>query len=280
MATATKSKSTAVAKKAEAAGGDVALAGWADSGATGFEGTDSSELKIPFINLLQSNSELVEDGKAKAGQFYNNVMGDIVDDFIIVPCARERVFVEWVPVDDGGGLVEVHQPDSEFVTKAIAANDGSTRDIKVADGAHDLVETIYLYCLIVSEDGSFLRAVISFSSSKLGRYREFYTKASSQQVLINGRRITLPMWAHRYMVSSDEQVSKRNGKKFKNIVVKFDGDTASDARLNPDDILAIAGKEFHDMVIGGEAKADMSTADRAENAGGSGSAEGDEEIPF
>lgn len=277
MATTKKAGTTAVAVKDQA---NTALATYGNVGATGFEGADSSELAIPFINLLQSNSELVEAGKAKAGQFYNNVMETILDSFEIVPCARERVFVEWVPVDDGGGLVAVHKPDSDFVTKAIAANGGSTRDIKVADGKHDLVETIYVYVLLLGESGVPERAVISFSSSKLGRYRQFFTKASQQQIMVGDRRITLPMWAHKWTVGSEEQVSKRNGKKFKNITLDFTGGVASGARLNPDDPLALAGAEFHDMVIGGLAKADMSTMDKGDAPGAAGEADGEGNIPF
>lgn len=274
---AKKNAGSAVAVKEE---NTSALAAYGDYGATGFEGADSSELAIPFINLLQSNSELVEAGKAKAGQFYNNVMETILDQFEIVPCARERVFVEWVPVDDGGGLIAVHKPDSEFVTKAIAANGGSTRDIKVADGKHDLVETIYVYVLLLSESGVPERAVISFSSSKLGRYRQFFTKASQQQIMVGERRITLPMWAHKWTVGSEEQVSKRNGKKFKNITLDFSGGVASGARLTPDDPLARAGAEFHDMVAGGIAKADLSTLDKGEGSGASGEVDEDGKIPF
>ncbi|AAT69487.1 gp11 [Alphaproteobacteria phage PhiJL001] len=262
----------AVAKKEETALAEA----WGDyAGATGYEDADRSELAIPFINLLQSNSELVEENKAKAGQFFNNVMETIHDSLTIIPCARQRVFVEWVPIDDGGGLVAVHEPDSAFVQKAISLNDGSTRDIKVADGKHELIETIYLFVLVLDEDGNAERAVISFSSSKLKKYRQFFTKATSQTVAVNGRKIKLPLWAHRWTVVSEDDVSKTNGRKFKNISLQWDGDTAKECRLTPRDELFAMGQGFHDMVAGGEAKADLSTVDKAE-----GSSEDGEEIPF
>lgn len=266
----------AVAKKE-----DAALAAWGDysGGDTGFENTDRSELAIPFINLLQSNSEMVEAGDAKAGQFYNNVMETVVDDMIIVPVARQRVFVEWIPVDDGGGLVGIHEPDSEFVVGAIKANEGSSRDLKVNDGKHDLVETIYLYSLVQGADGEFERAVVSFSSSKLKKYRQFFTKASSQMLSIKGQKFQLPLWAHRWELSSVEEVSKRNGKKFKNLSMRFDGDSAKEARLTPADELFQAGEDFHDMVVGGFAKADLSTVDAPTDAPAA-SQDDDVDIPF
>jgi hypothetical protein len=266
-------KSNAVAKASSQA-----VADWGDyaGNSTGFEGADRSELAIPFINLLQSNSEVVEDGNAKAGQLYNNVMETIHDELTIVPCARQRVFVEWVPVEDGGGLVAVHEPDSDFVKTALKAHDNNPRDMKVdgEKGQHDLVETIYLYCLVVDEDGGLERAVISFASSKLKKYRQFFTRASSQMMSVNGRKFNLPLWAHRWVLSSEQEVSKANGKKFQNFTLRWDGETAKEARLTPKDEMFVAGQEFHDLVIGGEAKADLSTADGNETTEKSG------DIPF
>lgn len=258
----------AVAKKQDA---DVAA--WGNyEGPTGFEGTDKSELAIPFINLLQSNSEMVEAGKAKAGQFFNNIMETVHDDLKIIPCAKQRVFVEWIPVDDGGGFVGVHEPSSDFVVEAIAKNGNNTIGMKVNDGKHDLVETMYLYVLV--QDGSdWQRAVIGFSSSKLKKYRQFLMKATSQTLLVGDRKIQLPLWAHRWHLTSTEEVSKANGRKFKNLSLAFDGETAKDCLLTPADPLFHAGQDFHDMVVKGMAKADHSTVDTT-------STDRDDDIPF
>lgn len=91
--------------------GSTDLAAWGDfSGKTGLEDIGANELAIPFINVLQSNSEMVEDGKAQAGQFHNTVMDTVTDDLVFIPCARDYKFIEWVPHDDGGGLVGIHEP--------------------------------------------------------------------------------------------------------------------------------------------------------------------------
>ncbi len=279
-------RSTAVAKKAEAK----VPAGWEDyaGGATGFEDVDRSELAIPFINLLQSNSEMVEDGNAKQGQFYNNVMETVSDELTIVPCARQRMFVEWVPIDDGGGFVGTHEPDSDFVQGAIAANGGSAIKLQVKgdDGKmHDLTETVYLYVLLLDADGDHERAVIGFSSMKLKKYRQFITKATSQVISIDGRKFKLPLWAHTWKVTSIQDIAKSNGKKFQNLSLGFNGETAKECRLTPTDDLFQEGENFHDMVMEGMAKADMSTADTADATTGEaqtsgGNADSDEEIPF
>lgn len=280
-------KTTAVAK-AQAAD----LEAWGGyEGATGFENVDRSELAIPFINVLQSNSEMVEDGKAKQGQFYNNVMETVMDDFMFVPCYRQRVFVEWVPVDSGGGFVGVHEPNSPLVQEALKKNGNSPIKLECHDPetgeVHDLVETIYLYGLVVDEDGEYERVVLGFSSMKLKKYRQFITKATAQTLLLPQGRIKLPLWAHVWKVTTEQEVAKSNGKKFQNIAMSFNGDSAKDCRLTPTDELFQAGQAFHDMVADGEAKADMGTADGADHRSGSdqnGQGDGqpdlDDEIPI
>jgi len=249
------------------------VAEWGDyAGATGFENVDRSELAIPFVNVLQSNSELVEDGKAKQGQFYNNVMETVMDDFRFIPCYRQRVFVEWVPVDSGGGFVGVHDPDSQFVQDAIRKNGNSPIKLQCHDAetgeVHDLVETIYLYGLVLDDDGDYERVVLGFSSMKLKKYRQFITKATAQTLVVGDRRIKLPLWAHVWRVTTEQEIAKSNGKKFQNISLSFDGGSAKDCRLAPNDDLFQAGLAFHDMVSEGAAKADLGTADRTDQAGG------------
>jgi len=278
MAKATTKKKTTKKDVAVTEQQSTSVEAWGDYAgtATGFEDTDKSELAIPFINLLQSNSKVVEDGDAQAGQLFNNVMETIHDSITIVPCARQRVFIEWVPHDDGGGLVAVHQPDSQFVVAALAANGGDPRGLKCDDGKHDLVETIQLYVLIVNEEGDYERAVIGFSSTKLKPYRHFFTKATSQMMSLNGRKFQLPLWAHRWKVGTVTEISKKNGKKFHNLNMSWDGDNAKECRMTPADELFQAASEFHDMVVGGTAKADMTTADKADSGG----AASDGDIPF
>lgn len=247
-------KSTNVATK-----DNVALATWENyTGPTGYEDTDKSELAIPFINLLQDQSALVKAGDAKRGQFYNNVMETVHDELKIIPCARQRVFVEWVPIKKGGGFAGIHAPESEFVQEALAENAGSPIGLSV--GGNQLVETIHLYSLILDDDGGFMRAILSFSSTKLKKYRHFFAKATSQTIRVGDRKVHLPLWAHRWILSSEEEFAK-NGDPYSNFSLRFDGKSAKDCRLSPDDELFKVGQAFHKMVSGGIAQADLSETD-------------------
>ena len=98
-------KKTAVAKTEEK---PLALAGGYDYGGdagAGFEGTKSSDLSIPFLNVLQSNSPAVAEGRLKNGDIANSVTGEIYAGETGVPFQpvhHEHKFVKWRPRDAGG----------------------------------------------------------------------------------------------------------------------------------------------------------------------------------
>lgn len=283
---------TAVAKKeaAEMEAYAEYLGGMVDDG---MEEVERGDLAIPFINVLQSNSDKVESDEAKAGELLNNVMGTVHKELTIVPCYVQKMFVEWVPYDDGGGLVGMYTPKDPYVIEALNNNNGSAVQLKVPrEGAageeNDLVETIYLYCLVLDEDGEYQQCVIGFSSMKLKKYRQWITRARGLMMKVGDRKIRLPLWAHKYKVTTVQEVAKSNGKKFWNIELDFAEENAKNSRMVPSDELFQAGEAFYDLVKSGAAKADMSTADGAAESSGAESDSGDrpksdlddEEIPF
>lgn len=264
-----------VAKKEVAAS---ELAGYGDfAGYTGFEDVGSHEISIPFINVAQSNSEVVTEGKAKAGDLWNNVMEIAypgTTGLKIIPCLRQEVFVEWVPIDDGGGFVGVHEKDSAFVLEHIKANGGSTRGLKCEGGKHDLVQTFQLFVLVVDDDGNTERAVIAFTSTKIPRYKSFLSKALAQQIFdpATKRKTQIPLFGHVYRVTTEPDQNKK-GQKFHNISIAFEGGTPKDARMLPSDPLVAEAVAFAEMVQSGLAKADMSSQDTVD-------AKTDDEVPF
>ena len=95
-----------------------------DSG-EGFDGTTASDLSIPFINVLQSNSpEIVENliPGAQMGDMVNTVTKELIkgkDGFNFIPVYKEESWVEWIPRNDGGGIAATHSPDSEIIQNII-----------------------------------------------------------------------------------------------------------------------------------------------------------------
>ena len=97
-----------------------------DSGA-GVSNMGMDDVAVPYLYVLQTNSPQVNpdhdayiDG-AKAGMFFNNVSMEIYDGrnegLIVIPCAYERKYVEWVPRDSGGGFVGEHDIDSGILSE-------------------------------------------------------------------------------------------------------------------------------------------------------------------
>lgn len=250
----------------------------------GFENKTGADLSIPFMNLLQSNSPEVQkskDGKIRLGMMKNSVTGELFDGeegFNFLPVYDESAFVEWVPRHRGGGFVAVHDPASEEVQDAIKRNggripkkDSSGKKIPLSLGDNELVETYYLYGLILEEDGETTRgfAVIPFTSTKIKVYRDFITS----MMTMKGQP---PLWAFRVHISSDIQENESGT--FANYVIRpLGGDNWVDCLIDPNDVLFAEAKEFRKMVTSGMARADFSHQQEENNGG---TADESDETPF
>lgn len=175
------SKSTAVAKTPE--GGAIAAYDYGEYAGMGMDKVGKDELLIPFLAILQPMSPIVTEGdndNAKPGRYYNTITGDLYDGekdgvpFQLVDF--ERMFVEWVPRDAGGGIAGRYQPDDPFVKREIEKNKGSVVGIKLENG-NDLVETYYAYGNILSEDLTQVEsfAVLPLKSTNIKPFRTLLT---------------------------------------------------------------------------------------------------------
>lgn len=144
----------------------------------GFKDASKDDFLVPLIQVLQSNSpQVLEGGQdyvegAKAGLLYNNVTHQCQKVIDVIPVMRERVFIEWVPRDDGGGLVDVHKPGSDVVL-ASKPDDDKPLLLISPDGNH-LVDTRRFYCLVRYED-RWTNAVLPFSSTNIQVAKRWYT---------------------------------------------------------------------------------------------------------
>lgn len=257
---------------------------YGDMAGTGFEDTKGSDLSIPFLNLLQSNSPEVEDQKvegAQAGMIYNTVTSQLLTEVVFLPVHYEEAWVEWVPRTKGGGFVGMHAPDSDVVKEAIKANGGSRIPPKGGDGKripfkvgeNELVETYYMYGLILNEDGSQADSfgVISFSSTKIKPYRDWLTS----MFIIRGKP---PIFANRVKVNTLKQ--KNDSGSFFNFNVLPLRTSWVDSLIDPgsEKYLLDEAVSFREMVLNGVARADYQQQQNAAT-GGDGDGEGDE-TPF
>jgi hypothetical protein len=249
----------------------------ADSGA-GFESTSGADLSIPFLGILQSNSPQVEDNNpdgSRAGMLINTVTNELIDGdkgVAFLPVHKESAYVEWVPREKGGGFVAVHDPHGDVVKAAIAANGGNRIGKLSLPNGNDLVETHYVYGLMLDADGASTAGfgVIAFKSTQIKPYRDWLTSMYT----LKGRP---PMFANRAVIKTVKQKNEKGS--FYNFAISpLVANSWSGSLINPaqqGDLLAEA-KGFRDMVVGGMARAAFETQ---QQGGGAGAGDDDPEKP-
>lgn len=205
--------------------GALAVAEYGDDAGRGFEGESASDFSIPFIDLLQALSPQVtaEDSDMKAGMFYNKTTqkafsGKTGFDFVIG--AVQHVVVEWVPRDQGGGLVETHPHNYDLFLKAKAITGRNFGKFSTAYDkdrnpvGNDLVETYYLYGVVCEDGQPSGMAVIALKSTNIGPFRKYNTRINEFKLRdANGKIVTkpdgtpirIPRFAHLVKITSKQE---------------------------------------------------------------------------
>ena len=157
------------------------------SGGTGLEETTTEDFAIPFIRVLQPMSpQLIKThgsyvAGASAGDLYNTVTGEAFDGeqgLSIVPCAYNKKYIEWIPREKGGGLINAGH-DISILSKC--TRDAESRRYYTAEG-NEIVETAQFFVLVVKEDTA-QQAVLAFTSTQLGVSRKWLTMLRMARVL-------------------------------------------------------------------------------------------------
>lgn len=267
-----------------------------DSG-VGMENLEISEQLIPFMALLQGLSPQVDRSKpefvegAEMGQLFNTatkatypVVGTAGLPFL--PVWREHQFTEWVPrtnitYPDGrvihgsanGGFRGIHDPNGPEVRAAIddavtkygrAAlfrplpfhNDEQNEDTVLIDQFN--LGIIYGWPEL--DEFSARRAMLAFTSTKIGVYRSFITACDDIKYPNprTGRMEPPPMWAHRWRLGS---VSQTNAKgTFFNYRVSIEKRPEHLSLVPMNTPLYAAAKEFSTQWRAGQVKGDYQQA--------------------
>jgi len=168
----------------------------------GAEDFGADDIALPFINLLQALSPQVQRGPyqvegAQPGDFYNTVTGQVYsgeDGVLVIPVAYEKVYVEWVPRDAGGGFVAQYKSQEEALEQA--------------DPENEVSDTALRYIMIQNPStGAFEQAIMSMTSTKLKTSRRWNTKIMMKRLEIDGEKFTPPSYAYTYLMSSISQTN-------------------------------------------------------------------------
>lgn len=265
---------------AELPKGSTALAtmDFGDDAGAGFEHHSREDYTIPFLQVLQGLSPQLETVEgAKPGKLINTVTNELFPGdtgVAFVPVETTHVFVEWKPRSAGGGFVGQHALNSDTVAKAKSESKefGTFTVERVSEDGkeritNELIETFYVYGLLLDANGMPQPIVIAFAGTKIKVYRRWMTMAGALKIPRPGGGVQqVPLFAQRYRLKTEKQ--KNNFGEFFNFSMPaWDGPNAEACRLAPSDYVYQEAKKLRTQVQSGAVKATEAQPDAA--AGGS-----------
>lgn len=241
----------------------------------GFESADKDAYAIPFLQILQKMSPQVDEAEesyvegARPGMFFNTVTEDLYDGtrdgVLVIPCHYERVFLEWIPRNDGGGLVAEHQPEDGVKLMQETTRDEYNRDI--LPNGHELQDTRVHYVLLLHEDGGYEPAVISLSRTGIKPSKKWMSLMQGIKLpRKEGGVFTPPMFSHVYRLRAQIRSNDQG--------TWYVPHAAKERILGDgDEDLFNAAKGFRDSIQAGKAKVNHDTEANREPG------EDDDDIP-
>ena len=245
------------------------IADYGDDSGAGMENVDRDETRVPFVRVLQPKSPQVDESAggiiipgAKPGMLIHMTTeevwpGDGSVEF--VSCYREKDFVEWVPVDAGGGLMGRYRWDDPKVVD-LRAKQGRFGKLKTPEGT-EIVQTFYLYGLLIPPDKLERRVVIGFTSTQLKKYQAVIDRVDSVKFVVDGKVKQPPLFAWRWRIKTMPEKNKK-GSWFG---IRFEpaGATTQDSLLRRDDPLFTKSRNFYELLRAGHATADVEQMGKA-----------------
>lgn len=165
------------------------------------------DISIPYLYVLQSNSPQCNPDNDKyidgavAGMFLLTVKDKVFDgrkDGIkVVLCYYERKIMEWIPREQGGGLVGSYPADDPIMFKAAPNERGQL----MLPNGHMLMDTAYHYVLVHDlEDNSWTQAIMPLKSTALKVSRKLNSLVSTTNV--PGSKNKAPRFLFEYKVTT------------------------------------------------------------------------------
>lgn len=211
----TKSGEKPMSKEVQTTGG-MSLAALQSTAKTqsGFENVGVKDVAIPFLMLIQTLSPVADKRKpeyikgAEEGDMINSVTREVFkgnEGVKFIPCGFTKKYLEWKPRDQGG-LVMIHDDDRLMPTCHRVDKVGM-----VLPNGNTLVETAQHYGLIVGENGSLLRIVITMSSTSLKKSKNWLAQMQAIQLKgEDGKMFIPPMFAYSYRLKSIQETKGNN----------------------------------------------------------------------
>lgn len=241
-AAAAKPQVPATAPQQPTAGAMEAYAGYAEYAGRGFEHHTKEDYALPFVSILQAiDTERVVALKphgGEVGDMFNSVTNEVYKHGVeFIPAATQHLFVEWKLRKNGGGFVGQHDITADVV---VSAKEKQKFGEYMTPEGNELNETFYVWGIVIPrvkngdkiepDYNALFQGCIAFTSTKIKKYRGWMSRARGIQIVLpDKRRITLPIFAHRYSITS--AMEKNTQGTFGNFVINFAAPKADECRL-------------------------------------------------
>jgi hypothetical protein len=242
----------------------------------GAEEVQSTDLAIPFLRLVQSNSPIVKKAnpeynpEASEGDILNTATGQLWsgdEGIVVLPVFYKREKLEFVLQSDGGGFVAAHPGTAEFRTERNENN----RDVIVAGEpgeGHEILDTAQFFVVAVPDDGDPFVAMIGMSRTQM-KYAKRWLTGIVQQY--NGAQP--PMWMFKWRLTARYDHKDDNSWASWNIAKEGGADAGPWFTDVQDPLFQFCAATYR-SIKGGEAK-----VDRSQMAEPTGSDDDEEDTP-
>ena len=192
----------------------IATYDWGQSQATGFEKVNTDDLGIPFLMILQSGSPEIKvshkDHVAKKiagateGCIINTVTRQILythgeEPVLFIPCAYEKLYVEWKKRGEGAGGGFVRSHTDPLVLRDCHRNEKNQDELP---NGNIIMTTAYFYGLVNVND-AWEKVVIGMTSTQLKKARNWLNMAMAIKIQSPTRGlITPPLFSHKYALGT------------------------------------------------------------------------------
>ena len=254
------------------------------------EAMGKDDMSIPFLQILQSLSPQCTKGEpefikgAEPSDLYDTVAQVVfktrdVDDNVqegvrILPIHYKRSFIEWVPRNQGGGIVNEWSV-AEGMSMITARNE-SNQDIiqpnsPIGTPGNQLNDTHTHFVFLIAEDGSYEPVIMTMASTQIKPSKDLNNMVNKQQ-LPDGRE------APRYFGIYGVTTQRKSNDQGSWYVWKFErvDDVANAGMMQ----MFRDARKFADGVREGEHKADYAKMDGEANPSTKSAGGNDEEVPF
>lgn len=219
----------------------------------------AEDMAIPFLVILQTGSPQVKRGQAEyikeaeSSMIMNTVTKELFDGekgITVIPCAFEKVYIEWKDREKGGGIVQVHDRVAGAALEARAKR--NEKGQSVLDNGNILSTTAQHYVLVLRPDGSIDQAMLAMSSTQLKKSRQWNTIMSKVMLAVADKKVPAPSFACKYHLTTVAEANSK-GDWFGWKIEHLGGKDPVFLNENERGLFQMA-KAFYEAIMGGNVK--------------------------